>query len=322
MNILISIILIIIGFILLVKGAEFLVDGSSNIASRIHIPQIVIGLTIVSIGTSLPELFISATSGIKGHTDMQIGNIIGSNICNLLLILGVSATIKPLKLKRETRIIEIPMCFLITVIFAIFCNTNSVISKIEAITLLSLFIIFLIYTVIMSKKGEEFDKEEDNNEEEKEILKEIPIFKNIIYIILGIIGLKFGGDFIVDNAVAIAEQISISEKIVSLTILSIGSSLPELVTTIVAGIKGNTDISIGNIIGSNIFNITLITGVSSLINPVIYNMTYNMEITILILASFLLMLFPFIPPKHKMSRSNGILYLTIFLAYMIILFKI
>ena len=152
MSIWLSFVFIIIGFILLIKGAEFLVDGSSNIAVRFHIPQIVIGLTIVSIGTSLPEMLISVTSSVSGYTDMAIGNVIGSNICNLLLILGLSSTIKFLKFKRETRLIEIPVCIILTVLFAIFCNTATEISRIEAILLLFIFVIFIIYTIVMAKK--------------------------------------------------------------------------------------------------------------------------------------------------------------------------
>lgn len=166
-----SIFLIIIGFILLIKGADFLVEGSSNIAKKFHIPEIIIGLTIVSIGTSMPELFVSVTSALEGRSDMSIGNVIGSNIANLLLILGLATVIRPIKFQKETRLIEMPICLIITIIFMIFCNTGTGISKPEAIVLLILFIIFILYTIIMGKKGEEFDKEDTilelRTEEEK-----------------------------------------------------------------------------------------------------------------------------------------------------------
>ena len=311
---------IIIGFILLIKGADILVDGSSSIAKKFHIPEIVIGLTIVSIGTSLPELLVSLNSSLKGYTDMALGNVIGSSLCNLLLILGVSAIIKPLKFKRETRIIEIPICAVITIIFAILCNTGGQISRQEAVILVILFLMFIIYTIVMAKKGEEFDKEDDELEEEKQNKKETTILKNIIFIILGIIGLKIGGDLIVDNSTLIAKNFNISEKIISLTILALGTSLPELVTSIVAATKGNSDISVGNIIGSNIFNMSIIIGTTSLITPISFNLTYNIELIILIMASVMLAFFSLIPPKNRISRKNGILYLMIYIFYMITLF--
>lgn len=316
---LISIILIILGFALLIKGADFLVEGSSQIAKRFHIPEIIIGLTIVSIGTSMPELFVSLTSALEGYSDMSMGNVIGSNIANLLLILGLSTVIRPIKFQKETRLIEIPICLIITIIFMIFCNTGTGISRIEAIILILLFVIFIIYTIIMGKKGEEFDKE-DTIVEIKTDDKPISILKSIIFIILGIIGLKLGGDLTVDNALVIARHFNISEKIISLTILAIGTSLPELVTSVTAAIKGNSDIAIGNIIGSNIFNMLLIIGVSSLINPIFYNISYNIDMAMLIIGIILLSLFPIIPPRNKMNRPNGFIYLIMYAIYMAILF--
>ena len=315
MSIWLSVIFIIIGFLLLIKGADFLVEGSSNIAKKFHIPEIVIGLTIVSIGTSLPELIVSLKAATSGHADMSVGNVIGSNICNLLLILGLASTIRPLKIKRETRLIEVPMCLVLTIIFGIFCNTAGGISRPEAIVLIVLFAMFIIYTIIMGIKGEKFDKEDEETEEKVEEQNQISMLKNVIYIILGIFGLKIGGDFVVDNSIIIAEHFKISEQIISLTIVAIGTSLPELVTSVVAAIKGNSDISIGNILGSNIFNMALIMGVSALINPITYNIAYNFEIGILIAASIILALFPIIPPKNKMSRRNGILYLILYVVY-------
>lgn len=316
---LLSTILIIIGFTLLIKGADFLVEGSSNVAKRFHIPEIIVGLTIVSIGTSMPELFVSSISAINKSADMAIGNIIGSNLCNLLLILGLSTIIKPVKFQRETRLIEIPMCLAITIIFMIFCNTSGIISMGEAIGLIALFIIFIIYTIIMGKKGEEFDKESDKEKIETDT-KQVSMVRSVLFIILGIIGLKIGGDLTVENATNIARMFNLSEKIIGLTILAIGTSLPELVTSVTAAIKGNSDIAIGNIIGSNIFNILLIIGVSALIYPLAYNFTYNIQMTILILSTIVLALFPVIPPKNEMSRFNGAIYLTMYIIYMIILF--
>ena len=318
---LLSIIFIIIGFALLIKGADFLVDGASNVAKKFHIPEIIIGLTIVSMGTSMPELFVSATSALNGSADMAIGNIVGSNICNLLLILGLSAFIKPVIFQRETRLIEIPICLIVTIIFIIFCNTDGTISKVEGIILIVLFLLFIIYTIIMSKKGNKFDGTEEPNELTVQD-KPISITKNILFIIIGIIGLKIGGDLTVDNATNIARMFNVSEKIIGLTILAVGTSLPELVTSVTAAIKGNSDIAIGNIVGSNIFNILFIIGVSALITPLAYNFTYNIQMVILIAATIILALFPAIPPKNEMSRMNGLIYFILYLVYLAILFVV
>lgn len=313
--------LILIGFVLLIKGADFLVEGSSGIAKKFNIPEIIIGLTIVSIGTSMPELFVSITSALKGYEDMALGNVIGSNLCNLLLILGLSATIRPIIFKKETRLIEIPMCLGVTILFMILCNIGQDISKIDSVILIALFICFIIYTIVMAKKGSKFDKikepivelKQNNKKERKTVL-------NLLYIIIGIIGLKIGGDFVVNNSETIANYFNISQKIISLTIIAIGTSLPELVTSVTAAIKGESDIAIGNIIGSNIFNILLIIGLSAIINPITYNTSYNLQMIILIVSTIVLSVFPYTDKKDEMTTSNGITYLMLYALYMVILF--
>lgn len=323
-----SFFLILIGFILLIVGADLLVDGSSNIAKKFHIPEIIIGLTVVSVGTSMPELFVSITSALDKHADMAIGNVLGSNLCNLLLILGLSSVIRPVKFQRETRLIEIPVCLLITAVFMLLCNSNGGISRIESIILLLFFGLFIGYTIYMGLKGEEFDSKDTKNSnettipEKNEKKKLQPIAKSIIFVILGIIGLKVGGELTVNNAVTVAQHFNLSEKIISLTILAIGTSLPELVTSVTAAIKGNSDIAIGNIIGSNLFNMLLIIGISSAITPITYNFSYNFDLTFLIVATILLALFPIIPPKNKMSRVNGSIYVLMYFVYMLALFNI
>ena len=309
----ISIILIIVGFFLLIKGADFLVDGSSTIAKKFHIPEIVIGLTIVSIGTSMPELFVSITSALNGYSDMAIGNVLGSNVCNLLLILGLATVIRDVKFQRETRLIEIPMCLAFSLVFMAVCNTNNTISRAEAIFLLALFLLFILYTIFMGIKGEKFDAEDEKSKKKKtrksdEITKSSMV-KSIFYVILGILGLKFGGDLTVNNAVEVAKHFNVSEKIISLTILAIGTSLPELVTSVTAAIKGNSDIAIGNIIGSNIFNMLLIIGVSCIIKPINYNSSFNLDLIILFVASVLLLIIPEVGKKDHMTRKSGILFL-------------
>ena len=301
--------LIILGFVLLIKGADFLVEGASNIAKKFHIPEIIIGLTIVSIGTSMPELFVSITSAIDGYPDMAMGNIIGSNIANLLLILGLSSVIRSIKFKRETRLIEIPMCLIISLLFVVICNLGHDVTRFDAGILIVLFVLFIGYTIFMAKKGEEFDKEEDDdNVDDKAKLSKSTV-KDVIFLLLGAVFLKIGGDLTVNNAVEIAKHFGLSEKLISVTILAVGTSLPELVTSVSAAIKGKSDIAIGNILGSNIFNMLLIIGVSAMIKPIVYNTSYNIDMIFLIGGTLILSLFPIIPPKNKMSRGNGLIYI-------------
>lgn len=316
--VLVNILLIIVGFVLLIKGADFLVNGSSNIAKKFHIPEIIIGLTIVSIGTSMPELFVSITSAVEGYSDMALGNVIGSNICNLLLILGLSSIIRPIKFQKETRVIELPLSLILTIIFWFICFTGNRISRYEAIILLVLFLGFIIYTIYMGLEGNKTEKSKDEVQTKSKYF----MLKNILLVIVGIVALKYGGDFVVDNSVEIAKIFNISDAIISLTILAVGTSLPELVTSVTAATKGNSDIAIGNIIGSNIFNMLMIIGVSASIKPIIYNPSYNIQMAILLIAIVFLALFPFIKPKNQMSRSNGIVYILLYILYMDLLFII
>lgn len=315
-----EVVLIILGFILLIKGADFLVDGSSKIAKKFHIPEIIIGLTIVSIGTSMPELFVSITSAIDGYPDMAVGNVIGSNLCNLLLILGLSAVIQTIEFKKETKLIETPITLLVTIILFVLCNIGTDITRGEGIFLICLFVLFIIYTIYMGKKGAEFENRDVLVEVQTD--KNYSTMKSILWIIFGIIGLKIGGDLVVNHSITIAKVLNISEKVISLTIIAIGTSLPELVTSVTAAFKGDSDIAIGNILGSNIFNILLILGVSSVITPIKYSVSYNNQILVLIIGTILLALFPFIGAKNKMTRTNGFAYLIIYAIYMIGLFVV
>ncbi len=317
----VNILLIALGFVLLVKGADFLVDGASGVAKRFHIPEIIIGLTIVSIGTSMPELFVSITSAIDGYSDMAIGNVIGSNLCNLLLILGISATINPIIFKKETKLIEIPICLGVSIVFLILANIGNSISRIDAIILIALFIGFICYTIMMAKKGEDFDEiSEEEKQRSAEEGKKRKIIVNIIYIIVGIIALKIGGDLVVEHSEKIAKMFNVSDKIIGLTIVAIGTSLPELVTSVTAALKKNSDIAIGNIIGSNIFNMLLIIGAAAAISPMNYNTSYNLQMGILIVATIVLGIFPYTDRKDEMTISNGITYLMLYALYMAMLF--
>ena len=317
----VNILLIALWFVLLVKGADFLVDGASGVAKRFHIPEIIIGLTIVSIGTSMPELFVSITSAIDGYSDMAIGNVIGSNLCNLLLILGISASINPIIFKKETKLIEIPICLGVSIVFLILANIGNSISRIDAIILIALFIGFICYTIMMAKKGEDFDEiSEEEKQRSAEEGKKRKIIVNIIYIIVGIIALKIGGDLVVEHSEKIAKMFNVSDKIIGLTIVAIGTSLPELVTSVTAALKKNSDIAIGNIIGSNIFNMLLIIGAAAVISPMNYNTSYNLQMGILIVATIVLGIFPYTDRKDEMTISNGITYLMLYALYMAMLF--
>lgn len=308
---------ILIGFILLIKGADFLVNGSSAIAKKFHISEIIIGLTIVSIGTSMPELFVSTTSALQGYSDISIGNIIGSNICNLLFILGLSALIRPVKFQKQTKWIENPISIILTLIFLFICNTNQNITRFEGIVLICLFILFLLYTILITKQNQQKVLIHLSDDE----LKKINILKNSLLIILGIIILKFGGELVVENAKKIAMSLNISEKVVGLTIVAIGTSLPELATSVTAAIRGDSDIAIGNIVGSNIFNMLLIIGVSALISPISYNITYNGQMIILFIGMVMMTIFPFIKPKDILSRIEGLACILLYIFYILTLLK-
>ena len=313
-----NIILIVIGFALLIKGADLLVVGASKIAKKFNIPEIIIGLTVVAIGTSLPELVVSTTSALTGHSDIALGNVVGSNIANLFLILGVCSIIKPLRFKKETVVVENPFVIVVTGLLFFLCLNNGgmQITRLEGGILLSLCITFILYNVVMARRGEKIEDGEEIQQDPEEPNK-IDMYKSILFIVLGILGLKYGGDLVVDNAVVIAQAIGISEKLISLTIVAISTSLPELITSVTATIKGETDLAIGNIVGSQIFNILLILGVASLLSPVGYAPSYNKEIVLLLAGSIVFALFPFMGEKNKMTRENGILFVIVYVVYMI-----
>lgn len=310
-----NLVFIILGFLLLIKGADFLVDGGSEIAKRFHIPEIIIGLTIVSIGTSLPELMVSLTSSLEHHSDMAIGNVVGSNISNLFLILGCCAAIRPLKFKDETVRFETPFVIFVTTMLYIFGNndTYGVITKTEGLILIVLCILFIFYNIWMAKRS---SNDILNKLEVVEIDNNFSMFKSIAKIVFGIIALKFGGDFVVNNASSIASKLGVSEKMISLTIVAISTSLPELITSVTATIKNDIDMAIGNIMGSNIFNIVLIVGISSFINPITYSISYNKDIIIFLSGMIALAVIPFIGEKNKISRWGGLGYVISYISYM------
>lgn len=305
-----NIIFIIVGFFLLVKGADLLVDGSSRIARKFNVKEIIIGLTIVSIGTSMPELIISVTSALKNQSDFAIGNILGSNISNLFFILGVCAIIKPLLFKKQTVKIEIPFVIFLTALLYIFGNNGDyhLITELEGIIFIVFCVLFTIYNIFISKNI-------NNSEMEKNKNKDIKLSKSFLLIMIGIILLKFGGDFVVDNASRIATLLGISERVISLTIVAISTSLPELITSALATYKGEIDLAIGNIIGSNILNIVLIVGIMAIINHIPYSVSFNKDLMIFLIGMIFLFIVPFIGEKYKIERVSGYIYLISYFIY-------
>lgn len=308
-------ILFVIGFGLLIKGADFLVEGASAIAKKYHVPSIVIGLTIVSFGTSAPEFVVSMLASYQGNTEIAIGNILGSNIANILLILGVSAIIFPLATKLNTVWKEIPMSLLAALVLAILANdilidneTIGAISRADGMILIGFFIIFLYYTFGISKvQGE-------GSEDPR--IATLGVGKSVLYIAGGLAGLVFGGKWIVDGAVSIAQSFNVSESLIGLTIVAIGTSLPELATSAIAAYKKHTDIAIGNVIGSNIFNIFWVLGFSALVRPLPFSATSNLDVLVTIGASALLFLVMFIGKRHTIQRWQGAVMIAMYVGYL------
>ncbi|MBK7336596.1 MAG: calcium/sodium antiporter [Saprospirales bacterium] len=312
------ILFLIAGFVSLIFGANILVESASALAKRFNIPNIVIGLTIVAFGTSSPELLINVFAAVEGNSQIAMGNVIGSNIFNVFGILGISALIYPLAVKSNTTWIEIPLSFLAALIVLVLANDLiidklgiSSITRIDGIILLFFFVIFLVYTILLAKKGE------DTGETMQ--IKKMPLWKSILLIIAGLALLVIGGRSIVYSAVEIARHFQISERIIALTIISIGTSLPELATSAVAAYKKNSDIAIGNIVGSNIFNVFLILGISSVINPVPLMPEANFDLLVHIASAFLLFLIIFTGKKHQMDRWEGGVFLSLYIAYVVAL---
>jgi len=312
-----SYVLLIIGFALLIKGADFLVDGASAIAKKFGVSALVIGLTIVAFGTSAPELIVNIFASIQGNTDIAIGNILGSNIANILLILGISAIIFPLSVKKGTVWKEIPLGLLAIVVVAIMANDRFIdggafsgLTRIDGLVLISFFVIFLYYTFGISKA------EGSKESEEASGIHQYSLFRSGTMVLIGLTGLTLGGKWIVDSVVVIAQQMGLSQAVIGLTIVAIGTSLPELATSAVAAYKKNTDIAIGNIVGSNIFNIFWILGVSSLISPLPFSAVLMRDVIMTIFATFLLFIFLFIGKKHIIERWQGICFIAIYFIYL------
>jgi cation:H+ antiporter len=311
---LLTYILFIVGFVFLIKGAGLLVDGASAIARRFNISDLVIGLTVVAFGTSTPELFVNVVASVKGNSDIAIGNVLGSNICNVFLILGVSAAIYPLSVSQGTVWKEIPFSLLAVIVLGLMANDRmidgagfSLLTRIDGLVLLAFFVIFLYYTFSIAKPIEGM---------EAHVPVKSPGFaKSFLLVAAGLIGLTLGGKWIVDGAVALAVRSGMSESLVGLTIVAVGTSLPELATSAMAAYKKNVEIAVGNVVGSNIFNIFFVLGISSTIKPLPFQAQNNWDIGVVILSGLLLFLFMFTGQKRSLDRWEAVVSLLLYGGY-------
>jgi cation:H+ antiporter len=316
---LLTYLLLIAGFFLLIKGASILIEGASSIAKKLNISNLVIGLTIVAFGTSTPELFVNISASLKGNTEIAIGNILGSNIANILLILGVSSIIYPISIRKTTLAKEIPFSLLAAIVLAILVNDKlidnrdfSELSAADGIILIAFFSIFIYYVIDIARQ----------NPENAEEVKSLKTWKAIIYIITGVAGLAIGGNWIVEGAIKVAGNFGLSESFIGLTVVAIGTSLPELATSAVAAYKKNPDIAVGNVVGSNIFNIFWVLAVSAIIKPLPFQPKSNVDVLMTIITSLLLFALLFASRKRTLGRWQGWLFLAIYIGYIIFLAKL
>ena len=306
MDFLLQLVLLIVGFVMLIKGADWFVEGAAGIARKFGIPQLVVGLTIVAMGTSAPEAAVSITAALKGNAGISIGNVVGSNIMNIFVILGLSAVIIAIAIQESTIKYEIPYLLFISIVFLIMGYTGGTITLLEGIVLWALFILYLAYLFRLAKKGSDEEEEENRS----------PLFL-LLSGIVGAIIIVWGSNITVDSATAIAKMIGLSESFIGLTIVALGTSLPELVTSVTAAKKGNADIAIGNIVGSNIFNILFVIGTTALIIPVPFAANFLIDSAIAIFAAILLWIC--VLKTKKLTRMGGIIMLLCYGAYFVYL---
>ncbi len=314
MEIALQILLLVFGFVMLIKGADWFVEGASKIADKLGIPQLIIGLTIVAMGTSAPEAAISISASIKGSADIAVGNVVGSNILNVLIILGITSLIIPLAVQKSTVKYEIPFVIVISAIFAVLGLTDNRIGRGDGLILWGLFILYLAYLFHMAKKGQAEVEEGAEAKENESVLK------MIVLILIGCVLIVIGSDVSVDAATRLAEIFGMSERLIGLTIVALGTSLPELVTSVTAGIKGKADIAVGNIVGSNIFNILFVIGTSALITPVIYQPNFFVD-SIICIATVALLLVCVLNKDNKLKRTGGIIMLLCYAGYFVYLIQ-
>lgn len=307
MTILLQFVLLVVGFVLLMKGADWFVDGASKIADKFGIPHLVIGLTIVAFGTSAPEAAVSISAALKGSVDLAISNVVGSNIMNVLLILGVSSIIYPLAVKKSTIQFDIPFVLGISLLLLIFGMFDGIIGRLDGLIFWALLIIYMIYMIQLTKKGQAADEDfEPAGDDDK-------LWKLLLLIGVGIVMIVAGSDVTVDAASNIALEFGMTERLIGLTIVAFGTSLPELMTSCIAARKRETDIAVGNIVGSNLFNILFVLGTSAVITPIGYRSEFVFDNVVA--AFVMVVLWLFVVRKQKLSRAGGAVMLVLYAAY-------
>ncbi len=310
MEIVIQLVLLTVGFVMLVKGADWFVEGAAGIAEKFGIPQLVVGLTIVAMGTSAPEAAVSIAAALKKNADITVGNVVGSNILNVLIILGITSVIVTVAVAKSTAVIEIPYMIFITILFLGLGLTGSKITFWEGVILWAAFLLYLGYLFYMSmKKKEELSQE----------VQDIPVWKLLLCTVVGLCLVVWGSDVTVDAATAIAKAAGMSQRFIGLTIVALGTSLPELFTSVSAAMKGKADIAIGNIVGSNVFNILFVVGTTALITPVVFMKDFLVDT--LISAGAGLLLWICVAKDKKLSRCGGIIMLLCYGGYFIYLLQ-
>ncbi len=313
MDMLLQVLLLVVGFVLLIKGADWFVEGASKIADKFGIPQIVIGLTIVAMGTSLPEAAVSISAAFKGSADITIGNVVGSNILNVLVILGLTSVIRAVPVKKKTICIEMPFTIAVTALLVVMGLTDNTIGRIGGVILCALMVVYLLYLMWVSKT------DKDAVEEGAEAGENESILKMIIMVIIGVVMIVLGSNVSVDAATKIATGFGMSERLVGLTIVALGTSLPELVTSCTAAVKGKADIAVGNIVGSNIFNILFVVGITAVITPVPYSANFMVDSIVAIATMVVLWLC--VLPKKMLNRVGGVILLLGYAGYFVYLIQ-
>ena len=313
-----AVFVLIIGFVLLVKGADFFVEGASSVAKMLKVPSLIIGMTIVAMGTSLPETSVSISASMNNQNTLAVSNVVGSNIFNLMVVLGVCAVIAELKVSKDVLKRDYPFSVLCAILLLVAGVIGMTLGRMDGIIFLVIFAVFIFYLIKSAldarKRGEISEKEREMNEEMEE-MKDLPVWKCILYIVGGAVAIKYGGDWVVDSASVIATSFGISATLVGLTICSVGTSLPELVTSIVAARKNELDMAVGNVVGSNVFNILMVLGIAATVSPIAF-LTENI-IDIVVLLVFSLITWVLCVTQKKLSKKEGILMLVLYTIYLV-----
>ena len=309
------IVLLLVGFVLLIKGADFFVEGASSVAKALKVPSIIIGLTIVAMGTSLPELAVSVTASLSNNNELAVSNVVGSNLFNLMVVLGASAFMNPIIVGKDTIKKDYPFSVGCAILLLLLGIAGMELGTSDGVVLLVIFIGFILYQVLSALQARKANNFENEVLEEVDEIKEVPIWLSLIFIVGGATAIKFGGDFVVDSAVAIATAAGLSQTLIGLTIVACGTSLPELATSVVAAKKGELDMAVGNVVGSNVFNILMILGVAASLSPISFLQENIIDIAILLAFSLLTWLLCW--TKGKLDKKEGILMLLLYIAYLV-----